>query len=134
MPLSPWRFASGSMAGIAHSTRSPTRNGMPRRSEGSICDRRMSIIGVPWRAATWATICDLPTPGGPHSMTGVWWPSRALRNSRSMMDGDLGRAHELTSDVLRSGIGFRIRHLLVRRGRTKCAMVIHALRRGQRTL
>ena len=32
----------------------------------------MSIMGTRWRAAMWATIWDLPTPGGPQSMTGVW--------------------------------------------------------------
>ena len=47
MPWLPCRSASGSIEGIAHSTRSSTRNGMPRRSLGSICDRRMSITGMP---------------------------------------------------------------------------------------
>src|SRR5262245_22525166 len=30
-----------------------------------------------------AMICDLPTPGGPHSITGVCVPETALKNSRS---------------------------------------------------
>jgi hypothetical protein len=71
MPSGPWRSSFGRMPGTAHSTRSPLRKGMPRRSLGSICERRMSITGTPWRAAIWATICDLPTPGGPQSITGV---------------------------------------------------------------
>jgi len=44
---------------------------MPRRSLGSICERRMSITGTPCLAAICAIICDLPTPGGPQIMTGV---------------------------------------------------------------
>ena len=83
IPSGPWRLASGSIAGTAHSTVSFVRNGMPRRSVGSICDSRISITGTPWRCATWPTICDLPTPGGPHSITGVWWPLRVLWYSRS---------------------------------------------------
>src|SRR5688500_15536751 len=85
MPRSPCRAASGSSAGTDHSTLSPLRKGMPRRSVGSICDKRMSISRTPCARATCSTILDLPTPGGPHSITGVCVAPAVLANSRSSM-------------------------------------------------
>lgn len=39
--------------------------GSPRRSVGASCERRTSIHSRLWAPATWATMLDLPIPGGP---------------------------------------------------------------------
>ena len=109
MPAGQWRCASGSIAGTAHSTRSSTRNGMPRRSDGSICDRRMSMTGTPWRRLS----CTQPTalstgPAASHVSHEGHAPRSATRDTTDSTTADPTMASSANSEAALEAKGIRV--------------------------